>query len=571
MQELLDVLNVLNQHLGASTWFPYVLVGTGLFFTFYLRFPQVRYFRHALDVVRGKFERADHKGDTSHFQALTTALSGTVGVGNIGGVALAIHLGGPAALFWMWVTAFFGMTTKFVEVTLSHKYRETSADGTIAGGPMYFMKQRLNWTKKDGSVIPTGKWLGAFFAVATVISSIGSGNFTQTNNVAVALQTTFGVERWIAGLVLAFFLAVIIIGGIRRIAQVTERVVPTMAAIYVLGAFAVIFANLEHVGSAFLSILSGAFTGAAATGGFLGATFAFAFNRGVDRGLFSNEAGQGSAPIAHAAARADEPVSEGIVAILEPFIDTLVICTITGLVILSSGVWTEKFDNTFQRTDLLILEGDYREDDTSTRSVVTRALRGQEGGVPAYNGTLQIREGMAQGGGFTIMHARSFAEDVRFIAPDNTPFSGALDVRNGLPTRTDVTLQGRSLVHSVVLTTEAFKRGFLGGWGQYIIGIGLTLFAFSTVVSWSYYGDRAITYLVGSGGVLYYRICYVAGAFLATLVDTSIIWTLASVTIAIMALPNLLGILVRHREMKTTVAAYVETFNAEHPEERSVR
>ena len=293
------------------------LVLGAVFFTFKMNFVNLRGFKHAIELVRGKYDKPEDEGEVSHFQALATALSGTVGTGNIGGVALAIFLGGPAALFWMWATAFFGMTTKFVEVTLSHKYREKTADGTMAGGPMYYMDKRLNM-----------KWLAVIFAIATVISSFGTGNLPQSNSIAITMQATFGFEPWIVGSVLAILLGLVILGGITRIAAVTSKVVPLMAVIYLVGAFAVIFANIENVGPAFISIFTDAFTGSAAAGGFLGATFAYAFNRGVNRGLFSNEAGQGSAPIAHAAAKTEEPVSEGMVSILEPFIDTIIICTI---------------------------------------------------------------------------------------------------------------------------------------------------------------------------------------------------------------------------------------------------
>ncbi|MBK5196637.1 MAG: sodium:alanine symporter family protein, partial [Proteiniphilum sp.] len=324
MQQLNDFFNGLHQYIGGNNWFIFLLLGTGVFFTFYLRFPQIRYFRHALRIVKGKYDRKSDKGDTSHFQALATALSGTVGTGNIAGVALAVHLGGPAALFWMLVTAFLGMCTKFVEVTLSHKYRDFDEKGMVAGGPMYYMKKRLNINLKNGKQIKTGYWLGGFFAVATILSSFGSGNLPQINSISNSVFSTFGISHIVTGAVLSVFLALIIIGGIKRIARVTARLVPLMAIIYFLGAIAVISFNYQHIIPSVVSIFRDVFTGSAAIGGFLGAGFSFAFNNGVNRGLFSNEAGQGSAPIAHAAAKAHEPVSEGMVAVLEPFIDTIV-------------------------------------------------------------------------------------------------------------------------------------------------------------------------------------------------------------------------------------------------------
>ena len=323
-----SILEFFDSYLQSAVYFPFLLLGTGIFFTLYLGFPQIRYFRHAWRVVRGKHDNRDAEGDASHFQALSTAISGTVGTGNIGGVGFAIFLGGPAALFWMWMTAFFGMTTKLVEVTLSHRYREKDDQGFIVGGPMFVMEKGLNM-----------KWLGILFALATVISSFGSGNMPQSNNIAVGLEDTFGIEPWVSGLVLALLLATVILGGVKRIIKVAERVVPAMAMVYIIAGLLVIAANYENIAPSFASVLSDAFTGSAAVGGFLGASFAYAFNKGVGRGLYSNEAGQGSAPIAHAAAKTKDSASEGMVSLLEPFIDTILICTLTGLVILSSGVW----------------------------------------------------------------------------------------------------------------------------------------------------------------------------------------------------------------------------------------
>ncbi len=550
-----DFLNLLDSFLGSAMYFPYVLLGTGVFFTIYLKFPQLRYFRHALRIVRGKYDKPDSPGDATHFQALTTAISGTVGTGNIGGVALAIYLGGPAALFWMWMTAFFGMTTKFVEVTLSHKYRMTDEDGHIVGGPMYVMERRLNQ-----------KWLAVFFAVATVISSFGTGSLPQSNNIANGVNTSFGIPEWLTGGVLAILLGLVIVGGIKRIVQVAEKLVPFMAIIYIIGALAVIVVNLPQVGESFIAVFSDAFTGSAAAGGFLGASFAYAFNRGVNRGLFSNEAGQGSAPIAHAAARADEPVSEGMVSILEPFIDTIIICTLTGLVILSSGVWTEKIQNDFQPFDTEILEGVYSEQSESDRQALFNHLNFRESSVKPYSGQLQIVEGVAVSEGFTILHNRSIAEDVTFSA-GGLPFTGKVRVEEGELQR-ELEVAGRSLVHSVDLTAEAFTRGALGESGKYIVSIGLVLFAFTTAVAWSYYGDRAMTYLFGVTSVMPYRVLYVAGFFIAAIADTSLVWLVSAITIALMTLPNLASILLLRGEMKETVKDYWEKFDREYPSGR---
>ncbi|OQY02790.1 MAG: sodium:alanine symporter family protein [Bacteroidetes bacterium 4572_117] len=561
MQELNDFLTFIDSHIGGSPLFVYLLLGTGVFFTIYLKFPQIRYFRHAIQIVKGTYDKKEDKGDTSHFQALATALSGTVGTGNIAGVAFAIYLGGPAALFWMLVTAALGMTTKFVEVTLSHKYRETAEDGSIAGGPMYYMKNKLNM-----------KWLAAIFAVATVFSSFGTGSLPQINSISNSLYATFGIEHVITGAILSVLLGVVIIGGIKRIAKVTEKLVPTMAIIYFIGALLVISYNYENIIPSIVAIFKDVFTGTAAVGGFLGASFAFAFNRGVNRGLFSNEAGQGSAPIAHAAARAHEPVSEGMVAILEPFIDTIIICSLTGLVLLSSGVWHEKHQNTFQQSDMVVLAETVTDKTKEGKEELFSYIAGKSE-LPLFTGKLNIENAEIKNK-LSIIHARSVAEDVK-IFYDNKEFSGTLDFKDGK--LSDIQhdnkaelfeFRGKSLVHSAPLTTIAFTRSFLGDYGQYIVSIGLLLFAFSTAISWSYYGGRAITYLFGSGAVVYYRIVYVIGFFVASFVDTTIVWIFSGITIAFMTIPNLFGILMLHKDMKTTLKEYWVNFYKEHPEEK---
>ena len=552
MDAVNDFLIFLDGYLGSALWFPALLLSTGVFFTIYLGFPQVRYFKHAIGITSGKFDKDGAQGDTTHFQALATALSGTVGTGNIGGVALALHLGGPAALFWMWMTAFFGMTSKFVEVTLSHKYRTKTADGTMAGGPMYYMEKGLN-----------AKWLAILFAIATVLSSFGTGNLPQINSIAAGLQSTFDLEPIITASVLSVLLALVIIGGISRIAKVAAAIVPTMAIIYLLGAFAVILPNIGNIIPSFVSIFSDAFSGSAAAGGFLGATFAYAFDRGVNRGLYSNEAGQGSAPIAHAAARTDEPADEGMVSILEPFIDTIVICTITGLVILSSGVWKEKFDNEFQRADMRFVAGSYEESNAEDVAQLFTFLNGDESEASSFSGDISLLEGRVAGRNqdFTLLSSRSFAEEVLY-SRDGEPITGEVSVSEGRLDDTTVEVSGKSLLHSVPLTTMAYTKGLFGDFGKYIVSIGLMLFAFSTAIAWSYYGDRAMTYLFGPKSVLPYRVVYVLGFFYAALADTTVVWNIALITIVLMTVPNLIGMLFMHKEMKQTVKKYWE--EAEH-------
>ena len=563
MQEINEFLILIDQYLGSSWWFVPLLLGTGIFFTVYLGFPQVRYFSFALKVVRGRFDKKSDQGDTSHFQALTTALSGTVGTGNIAGVAFAIHLGGPAALFWMLATAMVGMTTKFVEVTLSHKYREKISDGTMSGGPMYFMKN-ANFLLLGKKV--DMKWVGILFAFATVLSSFGTGSLPQINSISNSIYSSFGIDKMLTGGILAILLGVVIIGGIKRIAKITERLVPFMAIVYVIGAFSVILFNLENIVPSFISIFSEVFTGSAAVGGFLGASVSFAISRGVNRGLYSNEAGQGSAPIAHASAKTNEPVSEGLVAILEPFIDTIIICTITGLVLLSSGVWNEKHHNLFARADLEVLDRVYSENNNEDVENLFNYLNGNSA-IDKYNGSLVVSSGIIQEE-LTLIHARSIAEDILVYDNDGELYTGNLSVISG-KIQENLNIEGKSLVHSAPLTAIAFDRGFLGDYGNYIVSIGLLLFAFSTAIAWSYYGDRAMTYLFGAGSVIYFRIVYVIGFFIASFADTTIIWNVSLITIALMTVPNLIGLIWLRQEVKSTIKEYWINFKKEWPNEKT--
>ena len=563
MQQFNEFLIYIDQFLGSAFYFVPLLIGTGLFFTLYLRFPQIRYFNFALKVVRGKFDKKDDEGDTSHFQALTTALSGTVGTGNIAGVAFAIHLGGPAALFWMLVTAMVGMTTKFVEVTLSHKYREKISDGTMSGGPMYFMKNadfRLFGKKVNL------KWVGILFAFATVLSSFGTGNLPQINSISNSMLASFGIDKMITGGVLAVLLGAVIIGGIKRIAKITEKLVPFMAVIYILGAFSVIIFNYENIIPSFISIFSELFSGSAAVGGFLGASVSYAISRGVNRGLYSNEAGQGSAPIAHASAKTNEPVSEGLVAILEPFIDTIIICTITGLVLLSSGVWSEKHHNTFAQADLIFLDKVYMEQNQDDVKILFDYLN-ENSSINKFTGDADVENGLLLNN-ISIIHARSIAEDVIIYDNNKNRFTGKMNIIDG-KIQDDLIVEGKSLVHSAPLTAMAFDKGFLGNYGNYIVSIGLLLFAFSTAIAWSYYGDRAMTYLFGSGSVVYYRIVYVIGFFIASFADTTVIWNVSLITIALMTIPNLIGLLWLRQEVKSTVKDYWINFKKEWPNENT--
>jgi AGCS family alanine or glycine:cation symporter len=363
-------------------------------------------------------------------------------------------------------------------------------------------------------------------------------------------------------------LAFVIIGGIKRIARVTEKLVPAMAIIYIVGSFLVIFYNYENIIPSIALISNSIFSGTAAVGGFLGASIAFAFNRGVNRGLFSNEAGQGSAPIAHAAARTAEPVSEGMVAILEPFIDTILICMITGMVILSSGVWNEKHQGTFQYTDLVVLDQRYDENVSSDKEILTQyVLDGNS--IAMFSGELKVIDGEIQNK-LSLIHNRSLAEKV-LIFKNDEKYNGLVTVSDGKVSsddQSDLVFRGESLLHSAPLTAEAFTKSFIGDYGKYIVSIGLLLFAFSTAISWSYYGGRAVTFIWGVKYEKYYRIVYVLGFFVASFTDTTIIWTFSGIAIALMTLPNLFGILMLHKEMRSSIHSYWVNFAKSNPDEK---
>ena len=544
METFTAILEFLTFWLVDQYWFPVFLIGSGIFFTIYLGFPQIKYFKHGWRILSGKYVKEDTKGETTPFQALSTALSGTVGTGNIGGVALAIFLGGPAAIFWMWITAFFGMTTKFVEVTLAHKYRETLPDGSISGGPMYYIENGLNM-----------RWLAILFSVCLLLMCLGTGNMPQISSIAVVMNDTFNIPKIVTGGVLAVLLWMVIIGGIKRIAQIASKLVPFMAFWYLVGSFAVIVSNYENIIPSLQSIFIHVFTPAAAVGGFLGASVAAALTRGVNRGLYSNEAGQGSAPIAHASSKTENPIEEGMVSILEPFIDTIVICTITGLVILSSGVWTEKFENKFEQSSMCYLDGTYSDSEPEDIAVLQDYILSCSG-PQAYSGKQEIVDGKLSNNAITLMHNRSVSENVIY-SQEGSPFTGSVEIIEGKLKSPGISVKGDSLLLGADLTSKAFSRSLFGEFGQYIVAIGLLLFAFSTAIAWSYYGDRATVHLFGEGWILYYRIIYVGAFFTAAIIDTKIVWDIATVIGPIATVPNLLAILFLRKEIKKLDSEYV--------------
>ena len=548
MEKFNNFLLLLDANLSGSWWFPALLIGTGIFFTIYLGFPQFKYFRSALKIVSGK-NKSNEEGETTGFQALTTAMSGAVGTGNIGGVALAIWTGGPAAIFWMWITAIFGMTTKYVEVTLGHKYRTKLSDGSISGGPMYYIEQGLNM-----------KWVAILFAFLMMITAIGSGNMPQINNIALVMNTEFSVPKLFTGLFLGALLWIIIIGGIKRIASVASKIIPIMGLIYFGGALIILAENYQNIIPSFNAIFAQVFTGSAAVGGFLGASFAMSLKYGVARGLYSNEAGQGSSPIAHASSK-NKSIDQGVVSILEPFIDTIVVCSVTALVILSSGVWTQKFDTSFSKTDMIVLEGIYSDEKNIDGSYIypghiselTKYVQNLESNVKEYSGILDINNGIFNSENITIIHSRSIAEDV--VVSNNSSsqselYSGTLTVLNGKVGMDDVTIKGKSLVSSAELTAKAFSQGILGQYGGKLVAIALLLFAFSTAITWCYYGDRSTAYIFGEKGVVWYRNFYVLCFILAAVIDTTVVWNIAYVVVALVSIPNLIAMFVLRKEMK---------------------
>ena len=548
MVEFNNFLINLDGYIGGAPWFPMLLIGTGIFFTFYLGFPQFRFFAHGWKVLSGKYIKKTTKGETTPFQALTTALSGTVGTGNIGGVGLAIWIGGPAAIFWMWITAVVGMTTKFVEVSLAHKYRTTLPDGSISGGPFHYIEHGMNM-----------KWLAVVFAFLMMLTAIGTGNMPQINNIAEVMDSEFSIKPIITGSVLSVLLLLVIVGGIKRIAKIASALVPAMGIIYITGSMIVIIDNYENIIPSFQLIFSQVFTGSSAVGGFLGANFALALQKGVARGAFSNEAGQGSSPIAHASSKTEDPIEEGIVSILEPFIDTIIVCSITALVILSSGAWSEKHQNTFDKTSTTLVSGQYNESAETDVLNLRNFINNNTSDVKEFTGDIFVEDGIALNNNFTIIHKNSIAEDVIFhnLDEDMALYNGTVYVNNGDIKNSGIKLSGKSLIHSAELTAAAFKSGVLGVYGGYLIAIGLLLFAFSTAIAWSYYGDRSAAYIFGERSVIWYRLVYVACFFAASIIDTEVVWNIAYIIGPLVTLPNLIALIIMRKEIKQMTKSFI--------------
>ncbi|MDH5803918.1 MAG: sodium:alanine symporter family protein [Gemmatimonadota bacterium] len=526
------------------------LLGTGVFLTLKLGFIQVRRLGHGFAVATGKYDDPNEPGDVSHFQALTTALSATVGIGNIAGVAIAIHWGGPGALFWMWMTALLGMAVKYSEVTLAQHYRtvETPADGhkwegTVSGGPMYYIERGLG-----------AKWkpLAVFFAIMLGSTAFLTGNAIQANTVADTLQTQFGMPVWISGLLTATVVAAVILGGISRIGKVTGILAPAMAAVYVFGAGIIIVMNFDLILPTFGLIFSEAMSPSAGVAGTGVGAILVTMMWGVNRGLFSNEAGQGSAPIAHAAAKTDEPVSEGVVALTEPFIDTIVICTMTALVVIMTGVWTDRVNTeiTLSGGDLTYIEA------TAEGHYVSME---QPEAITVAAGEQQVMMGG------TLLGWHEAPVEILYTDEAQTElFSGVIDPTQAIAIGEDGTnytsLWGDAVESGAPLTMLGFRKGLspLGDWGHYIVLFSALLFGISTAISWSYYGDRCANYVLGRSAVLPYKFVFVLMHFLGAIVSLQVAWDFGDIFLGIVILPNLLALALLSGKVKELTNSYFE-------------
>jgi AGCS family alanine or glycine:cation symporter len=540
LQNVVDFFNTYVVENGINVGgenIPYMvilLLGVGLYLTARTGFVQLRRLAHGFAVTSGKYDDPNEPGDVSHFQALTTALSATVGIGNIAGVAIAIHLGGPGALFWMWVTAFLGMATKYSEVTLAQKYRDVGADqdakkweGSVSGGPMYYIERGLG---------PRWKPMAVFFALMLGFTAFLTGNAVQANTVADNVATVWGVPVWITGLVTATVVAMVILGGITRIGRVTSILAPLMAAIYVAGALFIILTHIGELIPAIALILREAFNPSAGVAGTGAGVFVVTMMWGVRRGLFSNEAGQGSAPIAHAAAKTDEPVSEGVVALLEPFIDTIVICSMTGIVIIMTGMYHDRIP-----TEITLGGGDL------SYTTLTETGRWVSTTPPPE---IAIQDGMhtRTGPGSVMVSWHETAIDTLFVDPGMTqPFTGVVEPETGRAVADDgevyASLWGNAPDSGAPLTMEAFSRGLPGTWGNLIVLVSTILFAVSTAISWSYYGDRCANYLFGPKAVLPYKLVYVGMHYMGAVVPLAVVWAMGDIALSIVIIPNLIALI----------------------------
>ncbi len=525
-----------------------LLLGAGVYFTFRLSFIQFTKLGHGFAVVSGKYSDPDDPGDVSHFQALSTALSATVGIGNIAGVALAIHWGGPGALFWMWVTGVLGMATKFSEVTLAQKYRnvrepdpERPWEGMVAGGPMFYIEKGLGKAWKPMAVI---------FAVFLAAVALFTGNGVQANTVADVFQDEFGISPWIAGVTTATIIGLVIIGGISRIGRVTGILAPAMAGIYVAGALFILILHWDQVLPSLGLIFTEAFNPSAGVAGAGVGTFLFTMLWGVRRGLFSNEAGQGSAPIAHAAARTDEPASEGVVGLIEPFIDTIVICTMTALVIIITSSWDDQIPTDLDLSSGAISFVAERDDGRFSFFQSAPDEIPVEAGAPVHADVGDVRFAWHE-----VPVARFYLD------PEQTqPFTGTILPGAAQAVEEDGTthavLYGNAVTNGAPLTMLAFRRGLPGDWGHYIVLLTVLLFAISTAIAWSYYGDRCAFYLFGAKAVLPYKLMFVVMHFVGAVAPLILAWTIGDILLGLVIIPNLIAVIFLTGKVKDEAGSY---------------
>ena len=491
--------------------FLFVLLGTGAAFTFWSGFCQYRALTHGGAVLRGMYDRARDPGAINHFQALSAALSATVGLGNIGGVAIALALGGPGAIFWMWVVGLVGMALKLTEVTLSMLYRNIDANGAPHGGPMWVVAKGL--AELNPRWAGLGRAAGWLFCLALLIDALATAMF-QSWNVGNITQTYFGVPAWVSGAALAMLVGLVIIGGIKRIGAVASRLVPSMIALYLLGGCFVLALHWPAIPGAIKLIFVSAFNPSEASGAFLGGAMGYALLVGMRRALFSSEAGAGSSPIAHAAAKTDEPAREGVVGGLEPFIDTIVVCTFTALVILVSGVWEREGAARYERPPALVQAG--------APGLWTLPA----GPLPAPRDGANWRDGENL---FVILEGDPNPDTGNRLHKLNgkaTLAAGGNQVRyEVIPMAVKPALRDGAIYRDYVgatLTAKAFDSAW-PGLGKWLVTIACWLFALSTAISWSYYGEQGVVFMFGGKGVTGYRclLCLLVAVATLGLIETS--------------------------------------------------
>ena len=512
MDTLMEILGRVN----GIIWHEYVLyvvLGVGLLFTLWSGFCQYRALTHGVAVTRGKYDDPNDPGAINHFQALSAALSATVGLGNIAGVAVAIALGGPGAVFWMWMIGLAGMALKTTEVTLSMLYRNTDDPDNPHGGPMFVAAKAF----KSWGMGGLGKFVGGVFCVTLLISTITGGNMFQAWNVADITKTYFDIPQIATGIVLALLVGMVIIGGIKRIGSVAGRLVPFMCVLYLLAAAWVLVLNAGEIPAMISLIFKSAFSQSDAQGAFIGGSFGYAFLWGMKRALFSSEAGQGSSPIAHSAAKTNEPVREAVVAGLEPFIDTLVVCTLTTLVILSTGIWSRGPDVAFDTTPSIIAALDDSGDQLVQRdkednpvadgwkqwTLPETSLARTEGGIEGVYAIVSAGQNKESG---TALHKIRGEIEVHGEGDAQTHSVKWSTIKS----RTEPSLVSEGVFFNykgATLTAKAFDRT-TPNLGKWLVTLAAWLFAISTMISWSYYGEQGVVFLTGGRGVMAYKLIY---------------------------------------------------------------